>query len=275
MFDATTAPAETRQPDPVRAVPPCLGKVLGLVRTLIAYGQNLTDLLRQHSAAPHLLPFLPFIAINFGTTDFSSVVARIARGLLRAAALEERLNKRAARGQELKPTPIRLPQSSPRAARPAALPHDPAVDPSLASPPTIEQIIAKDRRRPVGAVLVDICRDLHIAPGQMDRATWDQLHHAVIEYGGNLVGLIFSPGRWQLSEDLISNLNDSPLATDAAGQPIIAFPPCQAPRNSSLPLRENRAGKRTNWGEGRTPKRHQPSHAQSAHGTGPRPAPPS
>jgi hypothetical protein len=253
VFDVATAPAETRQPDPDRAVPPCLGKVLGLVRTLIAYGQNLADMLRQHSAAPHLLPFLPLIVINFGTTDLAPILTRITHGLLRAAALEERLNKRAARGQELTPTPIRLPQGSPHAARPAALPHDPAGDPSLASPPTIEQIIAKDRRRPVGAVLVDICRDLGIAPGQMDRATWDKLHRAVIEYGGNLVGLIFSPGRWKLFEDLISNLNDSPLPTDASGQPIIAFPPWPAPPEQPTPLASLGCEADQDWGRGPGP----------------------
>jgi hypothetical protein len=235
VFDVATAQAEARQPDPDRAVPPCVGKVLGLVRTLIAYGQNLTDTLCQHAANPHLLPCFAFVANIFGTTDLAPILARIARGLLRAAALEERLSKRAARGQELTPTPIRLPQSSPRAARPAALPRDPADDPSLASPPTLEQILAKDRRRPIGAALVDICLDLGIAPGQMDRATWNQLQRAVIEYGGNLVTLIFAPDRWKLSEDLISNLSDCPLPIDAAGQPIIAFPPWPVPPEQPAP----------------------------------------
>jgi len=45
VFDVATAQAEALQPDPNRAVPPCIGKVLGLVRTLIAYGQNLINTL--------------------------------------------------------------------------------------------------------------------------------------------------------------------------------------------------------------------------------------
>jgi hypothetical protein len=43
MFNATTEPVATVQPDPNRAVPPRVGKVLGLVRTLIAYGQSLIN----------------------------------------------------------------------------------------------------------------------------------------------------------------------------------------------------------------------------------------
>ena len=42
------------------------------------------------------------------------------------------------------------------------------------------------RRRPVGAVIADICRDLGIMPGQLDRAFWDELSHAIIVYGGSL-----------------------------------------------------------------------------------------
>ncbi len=187
MFDtAATAPVAAVQPAPHRAVPPRIGQVLGLVRTLIAYGQNLADTLRQHTADPHVLPCFAFLAITFGTTDFARILARIARGLLRAAALEARLSRRAARGQDLKPMAIRLPSPrKPRAAKPAA----PAEDPCLARLPTPEEILAKDRRRPIGAVLVEICLDLGIVPGQMKRATWDELCLALIEYGGNLATL--------------------------------------------------------------------------------------
>jgi hypothetical protein len=253
VFDVATAPAETRQPDPDRAMPPCVGKVLGLVRTLIAYGQNLADMLRQHSAAPHLLPFLPFIVINFGTTDLAPILTRITRGLLRAgcARREAQQARRPRPGPDAHAHPS-APRQPPR-RQPAALPHDPAGDPSLASPPTIEQIIAKDRRRPVGAVLVDICRDLRIAPGRMDRATWDELRLAITLYGGNLVTLIFSPDGWKLSEDLLSNLNDSPPPTDASAQPIIAFPPWPAPPEQPTPLAGLGCEAGQDWGRGPGP----------------------
>ena len=46
------------------------------------------------------------------------------------------------------------------------------------------------RRRPVGAVIVDICGDLGIAPGHLDRAFWDEINHAIIMYGGSLARLL-------------------------------------------------------------------------------------
>ncbi len=123
-------------------MPPRIGKVLGLLRTLITYGRNLADTLRQHSAAPHVLPCFAFLTITFATTDLTLILARIARGLLRAAALEDRLRQRAARSQDLQqPAPSRPPSArKPRAATPATRQHDPAGDPCLASPPTLEQI---------------------------------------------------------------------------------------------------------------------------------------
>jgi len=211
-------------------VPPCVGRVLSLLHTLVTYGQDLADALRQHAADPRVLPYFAFVVRVFGTTDLTPILTRIARGLLRAAALEGRLNRLAARGQDLTPTPIRLPSvRRPATVTPAAPPSGPTEELST------EEIIAKDRRRPVGAVLVDICHDLGIAPGQMDRATWDQLHRAVIEYGGNLVTLILSRDRWKLSEDLASSLNEIPFPIDAAGEPIIAFPPWPAPPEQQPP----------------------------------------
>jgi hypothetical protein len=65
---------------PFSAVPPCVGKVLGLVRTLIAYGQNLAATLRQHRTAPRVLPYFLFVARSFGIADLAPIVVRITRG---------------------------------------------------------------------------------------------------------------------------------------------------------------------------------------------------
>jgi hypothetical protein len=70
--------------------------------------------------------------------------------------------------------------------RPDPHPADPAEDRRLARLPTEEEIAAEVRRRPVGAVIVDICRDLGIAPGHLDRAFWDEINHAIMMYGGSL-----------------------------------------------------------------------------------------
>jgi hypothetical protein len=185
VFDAATESVASVQPDATRAVPPCVGKVLGLVRTLIAYGQNLADTLRQHATNPQVLPCFAFVANILGTTDLALILARITRGLLRAAALEARLAKRAAHGRELKPAPIRLPSARERGLPKPTTPNSGPVEDL--SP---EEIIAKDRRRPIGAVLAEICLDLGIVPGQMDRSAWDELRRAVILYGGSLATLI-------------------------------------------------------------------------------------
>lgn len=71
-------------------------------------------------------------------------------------------------------------------APPDPHPSDPADDPRLARLPTEEEIAAEVRRRPIGAVIVDICRDLGIAPGHLDRAFWDEINHAIMMYGGSL-----------------------------------------------------------------------------------------
>jgi hypothetical protein len=185
------SPAPPTDPDPSRAntaMPAGLGRVLSLVRKLIDYGRQLAGTVQQRATAPGFALF----ASPFGTADLAAILDRITNGLRRAAALEARLCRRAARGQDLTPAPIRLPAAcGPRAARQVAPPDSqpaprPAEDPRLARLLTEEEIAAEVRRRPVGAVIVDICRDLGIAPGHLDRAFWDEINHAIIMYGGSL-----------------------------------------------------------------------------------------
>ncbi len=192
----TEVPAPTTDPDPHRAtpgMPAALGRVLSVVRKLIDYGKQLASTLQQRATSPdfHL------IARPFGTGDIAAILARITNGLRRAAALEARLTQRAARGRDLTVAPIRLPAArGPRPAQQVAPPdaqsESPRAgnteDPRLARLPTEEEIAAEVRRRPVGAVIVDICRDLGIAPGHLDRVFWDELRHAIMFYGGSLAG---------------------------------------------------------------------------------------
>jgi hypothetical protein len=102
--------------------------------------------------------------------------------------LEAKLCKRAERGRDLTVAPIRLPAiRAPGTPRPEPQRAVPTEDPRLARLPTEEEIAEAVRRRPIGAVIVDICCDLGIAPGDIDRPFWDEINHAVIMYGGNLV----------------------------------------------------------------------------------------
>jgi len=254
VFDAAPAPTEAHDPDPTdRAIPPRVGRLLVLLHTFVLYGRNLADTLRQHAADPRVLPFFTDIALTFRSVDLTLILARIRRGLLRAAALEERLRKLAARGQDLDPNRIR--PHRPRKPRPRKKPaprlHDPARAPSLDTPPTLEQIAAEDRRRPIGAVLVDICLDLGIAPARMDRAAREELRHAVIDYRGSIGTLYVT--RLRKTGDLADLPGDLPMPIDKDGQPIITYPPWPAPKELPLPLQEDRAAKRVDGETGPGP----------------------
>src|SRR5271157_4975159 len=156
------------------------GRRLNLVRKLIDYGKELTATIRERTATEPL-----FATIRFGTTDLALILARIARGLLLADALEARVLQRAAH-LDVGPRRGRA-RSAPRA--PAA-PRVAEADPHLAGLPTPEQIAAEVRRRPIGAVIADICRDLGVVPGHFDRAFWDELSRAIIRHGGSLARLV-------------------------------------------------------------------------------------
>jgi len=223
MPEAATAPISALQPKPTRPVPPRIGQVLGLLGMLIAYGKNLAETLESHASQPHLLPFFGFVATMFRTKDVAQILARIKRGLLRAALLEERLRQRADRGRDIQPLRIRAPRRrKPRAANPDA---PPALDPRL--PPTAGQIVAQVRHRSIGAVLVDICLDLGIIAGQMDPASWNELGQALALYGGDLTNFV----AWRQPRPRPRGRPRDPsfLPVSIPGQTGMMFPPWPAP----------------------------------------------
>jgi hypothetical protein len=182
-------------------MPAGIGRVLSLVRRLIDYGRRLAVTAQQRAAAPGFALF----ASPFGTADLAAVLARITNGLRLAAALEARLTQRAERGRDLAPSSVRMPaasrpprQSAPANAQPEPQPASHIEDPRLAHLPTEAEIAARlaagldpmVRRRPIGAVIVDICQDLGIMPGDLDRAFWDELSEVIIIYGGSLAGFV-------------------------------------------------------------------------------------
>jgi hypothetical protein len=210
------------QPDPDRAMPPRIRQVLGVVRMLIAYGKNLAETLEQHASQPHTLPCFRFIATIFFTKDIALILARIKRGLLRAAALEDRLRNRAATGRDIRPRRAR-PRSE-RKPRTACATPSPAFDWRL---PSIEQIANQVKRRSIGAVLVDICLDLGVIPGQMDPASWNELGDALAQYGGDLSNLLV----WRQPRPLPRNRPRKPRfwPVDIPGQTGMLFPPWPEP----------------------------------------------
>jgi hypothetical protein len=144
------------------------GRLLSLVRQLIDFGKQLAATLRSN---PH----------PFGTGDIALILARITRGLLRAEALEARIIRTATR-LDAEPARPRAPCHRSPSTRLAAA----GTTPELCLP-TPEQIAAEVRRRPIGAVIADICRDLGIRP---DHPLWRELSDLIIYYGGNLANLV-------------------------------------------------------------------------------------
>ncbi len=175
----------TALPDPATPGadrPSGFAHLLGLVRRLIDYGKELATTLQQRATNADLAA----VTLSFGTRDIALILARITRGLLLAGALEGRLVELAAR-PEAPPKPTRPPaEHAPRVSRPAAVRPSGETDPRLAPLPTPEQIAAEVRRRPVGAVIADICRDLGILPSH---PLFGELSSAIIGYGGSLARL--------------------------------------------------------------------------------------
>jgi hypothetical protein len=196
MSAAAEAPAPT--PQPRRS-----GGLLALVRKLIEYGRELAATIRQRTATD---PFL--VKARFGTTDLVLILASIARGLHLAEALEARVLRRAAH-LDAGPRPGRARS----AAKAPAAPRVAEADPRPAGLPTPEQIAAEIRRRPIGAVIVDICRDLGITGSH---PLWREVQRALIRHRGSLFRLVMNA----INRPLSPTAQSPTVAIPAASQPL-------------------------------------------------------
>jgi hypothetical protein len=188
MLGDTTGPGQPANPDPhqdrsgeAMPQPGRFGLLLGLVRKLVDYGKELVSTLQNGTPTEHLP-----IRIRFGAADIALILRRIACGLRRAAAFEYRLIDCAEREAKAKPSAH---SARPPPARPprGPRPQRPQPDPSLADRlPTAEEIADQVRRRPIGAVLADICEDLGIVPAH---PLWREMHMALTSHGGNYLAL--------------------------------------------------------------------------------------
>ena len=230
MSNPPTAPVQSAKPDPAPDRQPsdanadALGgvtRLLGILRWLIDIGRQRTARLRL-GAAPGTEVFVLFRRCR--TRDIALVLARIRRGLMLAGALQAHLADKAARGQDVTPPklpPLRTPSpaQAPAASR---APRRPAIaDLPPGRMPTAEAIAEQLHRRPPGAILVDICRDLGIMADDLTTAQWRELEQAVMEYGGNVVTLLYKDDRLSPEEALAWE----GLARIVYGWPKAA-PPC-------------------------------------------------
>jgi hypothetical protein len=194
-MSAALAPAElSLRPDPPEdrlapgaPVPSRFGSLLGLVRKLIDFGKGLAGTMQQPAAATDIL-----LHVGFGTRNVALIVARITRGLMLLAALEARLVGLAGRVQRQRPAPAQAaPVQQPSARKPRAARSAPARldDPEslLVRMPTAEDIAAFVRRRPIGAVIADICSDLGLV---RPNPLWQDVEDAITSNGGSYMRFI-------------------------------------------------------------------------------------
>ena len=232
MPPTDASPGPTPRPDPApdrpAAAPSGIAKVIGILTMLFHFAESLAQ--AAHRQAAGNTNFARTLAERFRTADAALIAARITRALMRITALHDVLCRRAARGRDLRVVPARIPTRRPRAANPAAPPAPRRVRPELLDPtyiPTEQDIAAEVRRRPIGAVLADICRDLGILPGTPSDPVGRDLFVAVGAYGGSFVRLFqaaakaaFSPGVWLPTEPVLPGAMAVPcIAAAATGPP--------------------------------------------------------
>lgn len=181
-----------------------------MVRKLIEYGRQLAGTLKQGTSAAEFM----LITFNFSSADVAEILARIARALHLAAAVEGKLLLYAGPPERALPK-AQLPRSCrPPTGRPAEPEAQAGVPPALAAQalaqgaaaadgsagpaalgddgaalarmPTAEEIADQLRRRPLGAIVADICFDLGIQPGH---ELWQELYLVILDNGGNPHGL--------------------------------------------------------------------------------------
>ena len=230
MSAATTTPGLATLPDPPKdrpgkPVPERIAAMLSLVAVLAEYGRHLVETI-EHRA---IWRGFATIAQFFGTATMPVILAHIQRGLMRAVALERLLLRRATRGRDLAILARRM--RAPRAEEPTAPqpeptapPAEPATeDPATPQPaealaaeqpeprpihrrvpaepltldtlPSMAQVEAEVRRRPIGQTIVDICRDLGISPSLCDGAFWNRVFTAIHCYRGSFSNIMLEMRR--------------------------------------------------------------------------------
>ena len=196
------APPPDPPKDRCKPVPTHIANLLTLVHILLIYGRHLAITIERRAAHRSFSN----LALFFGTARLPVIQARLNRGLLRIQALQRVLLDRARRGRDLvfpkqrvraprKPRPALPPAADPQAEPPAPRPapvrrpaRDAAPDPDAL--PTLEQLMADIRRRPIGCTIADICRDLGVSPRLCHNQFWIVLFQAITWYRGNLPALM-------------------------------------------------------------------------------------
>jgi hypothetical protein len=203
---SAASPPDPPQEDSASTLPHNIEVLLHAVRILLDYGRHLIDTVHHRAANPNFNA----IAACFGTANLSAILARLNRGLLRAAALERVLLARAATGRDIdfveRRTLMPQPEPTPTDAQPAeAAPTVRARTPRPSRPtgwddpelfmPTIEDLVRQVRRRPIGRTVSDICLDLGVTPGFCHSAFWNELFELITYFGSTVTRLMHQKTR--------------------------------------------------------------------------------
>ncbi len=225
-------------------------RLIGLIHTVIEYGKQLIVSARQRAGTADFLAF----AKPFGTVSLKLLIARIGCAVSRAVHLQQRLQYEAGLGGCYNPrAPRPAPADRAPRGRPAASTRSHAkraarsIDSTLAKLPSVAQIAAEIRTRPIEQVIASICCDLGITP---DHALWQQLDQALLAFG---VRLSVAPAEFELLTQRARNPDpaadvpriDVPLTRAPAAQAPPAHRPAvpraQSPRRTGPPVTAHRS----------------------------------
>jgi hypothetical protein len=231
MSDHTTTAAPTPPPDPptdrAGTAVPNAQRLLGILRWIIDYGARLIVAANASPGTPQARRYI----LCYRSRDLALILTRIRRGLLLAYGLRAQLEARVERRRDVWPVPPPAPpynqrRSTSHKAAPAPR-RTTIIDLPMDRLPTEAEIAEELRRRPIGAVLVDICRLIGIAPGDLPGQCWDELAGAIVQYGGRIAHLKKAPGCWPLvyARELLAGFDLAALdIRDIVMMPVLAFP---------------------------------------------------
>ena len=198
-------------------MPAGIAALLHTVRILLGFGRHLAATATQRSTSTDFNA----IAACFGTGRVYAILAHLQRGILRAVALERVLLARAARGRDIifvvprergTAHPAAAGDSPGAAADVRAAPDDALAGPAAEAPaarksaarpsrpagwndpelfmPTLEELEAQVRRRPLGRTLVEICLDMAVVPGFCTGSFWNEVFDGIRLHGGRVATLM-------------------------------------------------------------------------------------
>ena len=210
-----------------RTLPERIAGVLRAVRTLLGYGRHMVETVKHRAEAPNF-PGVAICfgtsRVAFITAHLQRGILRamaLQHVLLARAERGRDIEIVERRGRTPEPPPAPAVPAADAAgdaqADPSGDPRaEPAADHAEQSPaaqqaaarkparvsrpagwddpelfmPTLQELIAQVRRRPIGRSIVDICLDLAVMPGICAGPFWNDLHMLIHFLGGNLPTLI-------------------------------------------------------------------------------------